>query len=150
MPSEEPVPADPGGDMVDPESPPESVGSKGRIERQKRKYAPRKTKIIVDAPVYFKKTDEAGEPVETKEEQNARLSREANESWHKTHKDWLIHGVFAFLLVVVTLTCLYIIARVDSVKQPEAIKLASTLLTAIITGGASFFAGKAAGSQRPS
>jgi hypothetical protein len=117
--------------------------------RRKRTPSKRKPAAAGDVPVLISKTDDSGNPVETREEHTARLARETHESWHRTYRDWLVHGVIAFVMVAVTLACLYILIRADPQSPPETTKLASTLLTAIVSGGASFFAGKAAGQARP-
>ena len=84
--------------------------------------------------------------VETEREQIARLRRECDDARIKRRRRLVTHLAFATLVSVVTIGCLCVMVFGASLP-PETQRNAMTLLTAIVSGGASFFAGKAAGKR---
>ncbi len=91
------------------------------------------------------KTETEHIPFETPEELASRLKREEADARNERIKGLVTYAVFAILLTATTFACLYVVVFPSQAHQPDTLKLASTLLTAIVSGGASFFAGKAAG-----
>ena len=129
-------------DADEPEpAPPEP---KPRVNRQRTAPRPRSTVDALPAP-NIKEVESRSRPRESEDEIASRLKIAEEDASHHRYLAKLTHWVFAWLLAVVTLGCVLTVMWPHARPTTDATQLASTLLTAIVTGGASYFAGKAAG-----